>query len=69
MAIFSGSLSRAAPVEIAAGAERPADEYDAAQERGEEEKRNGGDRVSSVSKQNRAAKITEVGTPFRARRD
>jgi hypothetical protein len=39
---------------------RLADEYDAAQERGEV-KANGGDRVSTVAKQNSAPSTEEIG--------
>ena len=68
--LFFLEACHAPKVEIAAGAERRlAHEYDGAQQRGEV-KRNGGDRVSIVSKKNNAAKkITEVGTPSRAPRD
>jgi hypothetical protein len=53
--------AQADALEIEAGAQRRlADEYDAAQERGEV-KANGGDRVSTVSKQNSAPSASDLG--------
>ena len=58
--------AQADALEIEAQAKRRlADEYDAAQERGEV-KANGGDRVSTVAKQNSAPSVTDIGLSRKA---
>lgn len=59
--IGAAHRAQADALEIEAGAKRRlADEYDAAQERGEV-KANGGDRVSSVSKENTVPSAADIG--------